>query len=87
MFTPPPYEFVVEAEALAAASEAVAALDLRPKFDVTTSAAVALWIHRRPSRNGIFYALGNKNLENGEREGEHILACLAAWLHRVILQY
>ena len=52
MFTPPG-ELVVEAEA-AAASEAVAALDLRPKFDVTTSAAVALWIHRRPSRNGIF---------------------------------
>ena len=53
LFTSPPGEevLVVEAEAAAASAASEAAPDLRPKFDVTTtatSAAVAaLWIHRR----------------------------------------
>ena len=64
LFTPPPGEevLVVEAEAAAASAASEAAPDLRPKFDVMTTATsaavaaanVALWIHRQLRVMGFF---------------------------------
>ena len=79
LFTPPPGEevLVVEAEAAAASAASEAAPDLRPKFDVmttaTSAAVAALWIHRpTPLRDGIFYTA--TKIWKMKREGNHALA-------------